>query len=132
MKSLKIPVLLLIVALASALVAQDRTPATFGEDVAELMEARDVTLAELEARYHAATDEVAMLEALHAVNQHKHDTEVELLKLQVIHARRAGDEAAATTIEAAIEKLQTPPTPVSTEEAREASRRRRSEGESHD
>jgi hypothetical protein len=68
-------------------------------------------VAALDARFVEATDEAAALAIQRQIEQVKQDTELAILAIQARHARAAGDENLAQSIEAAIAAIQNPPPP---------------------
>jgi len=63
---------------------------------------------ELETRFQATTDERAALEIQREIEALARDTELQILQIQIDHARLAGREDIAQTIEAAVTEMTTP------------------------
>lgn len=68
-------------------------------------------VAALDARFAETTDETAVLAIQREIEQIKQDTELAILAIQARHARAAGDEDLAQSIDAAIAAIQNPPPP---------------------
>ncbi len=68
-------------------------------------------VAALDARFAETTDATAALAIQREIEQIKQDTELAILAIQARHARAAGDENLAQSIDAAIATLQNPPPP---------------------
>lgn len=78
-------------------------------DLVAVVERQRERLVALQAELARATDGVQALAVQRRIEQDKQATEVELLRVQVTHARRAGHAALAARLEAAIaEQLQPP------------------------
>ena len=121
--------LFLLIITSGVLLASDNTEQL---DLTALLESRNASLAELHTRLEATSNEVEALEILRAIQEHKLETEVAILRLQKRHAELAGNQEAVTAIETAIERLLEPPAPLGNDEARAASAQRRAGGQSHD
>jgi len=68
-------------------------------------------VATLDARFAETTNETAAMAIQQEIEQIKQDTELAILAIQARHARAAGDENLALSIDAAIATLQNPPPP---------------------
>ena len=133
MSRIRIITLFLLIITAGVLAASDNNPSSADQpDITTLLASRDASLAELHTRLEAASNEVEALEILHAIQAHKLETEVAILRLQKRQAELAGNQEAVAVIETAIERLLEPPAPLGNDEARAASARRQAEGQSHD
>ncbi len=67
--------------------------------------------AELEARFRTASNERAALEIQREIEALARNTELQILQIQIDHARLAGREDAALRIEAAVTEMTTPRPP---------------------
>jgi len=65
----------------------------------------------LDARFAETTSEVAALAVQQEIEQIKQNAELEILAIQARHARVAGDEDLAQSLDAAIATIQNPPPP---------------------
>jgi hypothetical protein len=65
----------------------------------------------LDARFAETTSETAAMAIQQEIEQIKQDAELEILAIQARHARAAGDEDLAQSLDAAIATIQNPPPP---------------------
>ncbi len=92
--------------------APERAVSPLMAELRAALDAERVRHDELEARFHAATDERAALEIQREIETLARDTELQILRIQIDHARRAGREEVAQAAEAAIAEMTAPrPTP---------------------
>jgi len=89
--------------------AMPRRPLTpLMADIRVVMDRESEQLAGLEAERAKAPDAQAALEVQRRIEKLKQQTEIDLLRVQAVHARRAGKTALAQRIDAAIVELTQP------------------------
>jgi len=78
-------------------------------EIEALLKAEAEALADLNASFQQARDETEALAVQEEISRIKVETELNILRVQIRHARAAGHEDVAVKLEAAIEKMTNPP-----------------------
>ena len=86
-------------------------------EIREFLEGRTLQIEDLTERYRNATDDAEAMRLMTEIHLLKAGTEVELLKLQLRHAREDGNTDVVAEIEETLAHLEGPPTGVTQVEA---------------
>jgi hypothetical protein len=79
------------------------------QEITASMEAARLEVADLRLRYEAASDNQAAMEIMREVARGKHESRVDMMRIQLRYARLDGRDEAVAKLEAAITRMTTPP-----------------------
>ena len=107
MKTLTIIISVLVVLTAGQALARELSPMMV--EIESAMEATRLEVADLKLQYEAAVSDEQAMEIMREVARVKRESRVELIHIQLRHARLAGNEELVTQLEEVIARMTAPP-----------------------